>query len=204
MQKQAILHLQRDRRRDEFPPLLPLDELADLTVDDAFEDDADDADLYVEGTPLAAPPPKTLPLILPIGMEQQQPARQSRPKPGLWDTERMTTEAVLEEEQGKISVLFPLAGVKGIADCSLSFAENEPSLVTLEIGGWLPFSSVFEQGRAHPGTEPSPGGPLQCLIRTGELRNELTANGGELYVFYTRIGFFFPCTCRLRIRVETL
>ncbi len=203
MQKQAILHLQRDRRRDEFPPLLPLDELADMDADDAFEDDPDDADLYVEETPLAAPPPKMMPLILPVGMEMPKTPHK-RSEPSLWETERITTEAVLEEEQGRVSVMFRLAGMKGIADCSLSFAESEPTLVSFDIGGLLPFSSVFEEGQAHPGSEPSPNGPVQCLVRTGELRNELTAEGGEFYVFYTRIGLFFPCTCRLHIRVETL
>lgn len=205
MQRQAILRLQRDRRRDDFPPLLPLDVLPD-GLEEPDDPDEDEFDDYDDGDYLPEPeaPAGQLPILLPVGMTP--PKRRDDPEPpsGLWETERLTTEAVLEEEEGRISVSFKLAGVSGLADCVLTFTESEPTLVVFDIRGVLPFSFVFEEGRTHPGEEPTPEGPMNCLVRTEKLRNGITAEGGELFVSYTRIGYFFPCTCRLRVRVETL
>lgn len=96
-----------------------------------------------------------------------------------------TTEGVLREEDGRVTVSYnesELTGMEG-ATTNISFDLSNPGLVTMLRGGSVTTSLVFEQDKRHVSIYETPFMPFEICILTMRVDNRLL-DDGELYLDY--------------------
>lgn len=77
-----------------------------------------------------------------------------------------------------------ITGMEGSVT-SVNFNTNEPGLVTLMRTGAFRMAMVFERGARHICTYMTPYMPIEMVVVTKKLENNLTESGGELVCEYS-------------------
>ena len=205
MRRQAILRLKREKRRDYLPPFVLMENLLNRNKTE-------------NGEPKAKAEFEVFPVVNPhvitgqylnvgLGSRKFYQGKKIGGEDGndLWESATVVIPATLEEEKGQFYLRFTVEADTAHEDCVISFREDDPALVTLDIDGQFPSAWAFEENRSMVGWVPAPEDTMEeCIIRTHELRNNLTAEGGTLYIDYTRISETLPDRGRITVEVRVL
>ncbi len=102
------------------------------------------------------------------------------------DIFELSSEGVLYIQDGRVTVEYNETELTGMAGTKtkLSFAQNNPDLVTMMREGAVETIMVFEQGRQHICSYLTAYMPFELCIRTFRVINELLERG-FLYLDYT-------------------
>ena len=103
------------------------------------------------------------------------------------ETFEMDTEGVLRVSDEKIEIEYfetELTGMDG-ACTNISFDRENPGLVTMLRTGSIETALVFEEGRRNVCAYTTDAMAFEVTIRTWDLCNEMTENGGKLTLDYS-------------------
>ena len=97
----------------------------------------------------------------------------------------MTGECVLSEEKGRISISYKECA-EGLPEwtTSISFDTSDRGIISIIRSGQLNHSFVIEKGVRHNSVYKTPYGPLEMCVKGRQVINELSAEGGKLYIDY--------------------
>lgn len=127
------------------------------------------------------------------------------PEEGEEDVSELTTSAVLDIRDGRLSIRYQESELSGMAGTTteISFALAEPSLVTILREGTVRCALVLESGKFHSCLYETPVMPLEITTCTYSLDNALTEEGGSLSADYVlRIGGITSMRSRLKLEVR--
>ena len=104
------------------------------------------------------------------------------------ETDRVesTTLASITARDGRVTLAYDDAidDAELPVPTKLSFAEDEPGLVTLERSGFMRSLMVFEAGKRHRATYRTPLGGFEMTVFSRTVENALSADGGTLTLDY--------------------
>lgn len=100
-----------------------------------------------------------------------------------WD---MTSECVLKEEKGRLFVSYKECA-EGLPEwiTSISFDTGDRGIISIIRSGQMSHSFVIEKGVRHNSVYTTPYGPLEMCVYGKKVENELTSEGGRLYIDYS-------------------
>lgn len=123
------------------------------------------------------------------------------------DTLEMTTEAVMEITGGRLTLRYAeseYSGMEGTVT-EISFAVDEPGLVTIRREGTVQNALVLEKGKFHTSLYELPFTRMELMCATHQLDNNVTAEGGILFADYVlRIGKISTARTLMTLRVSVL
>ena len=99
----------------------------------------------------------------------------------------MTTEGILRVVDGRIEIEYfetEITGMAGACTC-LSFEYKNPGVVSLLRTGVVESALVFEEGVRHVCVYTTPELAFEVCVNTAKVVNNITTNGGELFLNYT-------------------
>lgn len=103
------------------------------------------------------------------------------------ETIEMDSEGTLRVCDDRIEIEYfetELTGMEG-ACTSISFERDDPGLVTMLRTGTVETVLVFEEGQRNRCTYSTPEMNFELTVRTWDLRNDMTEDGGELELDYS-------------------
>ena len=101
------------------------------------------------------------------------------------DAMEINTDAILSTEDGRVEFSYDESEITGMegSKTSLSYAMNNPSLVSMIRTGTVSTSLVFEQGKRHHCVYKTPYMPFEVCVHTLKVDNKL-ATEKTLYIDY--------------------
>ena len=123
------------------------------------------------------------------------------------ETDRVesTTLCSIAEKDGRVTLAYDDAidDAERPVPTKLSFAANEPGIVTLERSGFMRSVMVFEAGARHRATYKTPLGGFEMTVFSRSVENALTADGGTLTLDYA-VEFRGAAEQKVRIALEAV
>ncbi len=119
------------------------------------------------------------------------------------DTMEMDSEGILRIVDGRIEVTYfetELTGMEGSCT-SVSYELENPGLVTMLRTGTVETALVFEEGERHICAYNTDVMTFEICVRTFEVKNNLTEEGGELELDYA-LEFRGASTERTNIKIS--
>lgn len=98
----------------------------------------------------------------------------------------MRTHGTLSDADGRISLEYDeteLTGMEG-ATTTVSYSENDPSVVTMLRYGAVSTALIFEEGKRHICAYETPYMPFEICVHTRTVSNALTMDGGRIDLDY--------------------
>ncbi len=97
------------------------------------------------------------------------------------------TEGHISRKNGRIELKYVETDASDMSNeiTTLSYDENEPGIITMERNGVCRTAMVFEAGKRYICVYDVSGMVLELVVRTYDLENKLTDNGGSIRLGYT-------------------
>ncbi len=98
----------------------------------------------------------------------------------------MLSDGILKKENGRIELRYKecTEGLENLST-SISFDENERSVITVSRTGDLRQAFVIKEGVRHFNVYSTPYGPIEMCIWGRKVKNELTEDGGKIELDYS-------------------
>lgn len=119
----------------------------------------------------------------------------------------IVTEGYLSKKNGRVELRYAETDQTDLADeiTTLSFEQDDPSVLTMERNGICKTSMVFEAGRRYLCIYDVGGMVMELVVRTYDLDNELDENGGRIRLGYTLENGGSTVSCvKMDIKVEPI
>lgn len=99
----------------------------------------------------------------------------------------LVTEGYLSKRNGRVELHYAEADQTDLANemTTLSFEEDDPSVLMMERNGVCKTSMVFEAGRRYLCIYDVGGMVMEIIVRTYDLENTLGEQGGRIHLGYT-------------------
>lgn len=97
------------------------------------------------------------------------------------------TDGHISRKDGRFELMYVETDASDMSNeiTTISYDENEPGIITMERNGVCRTAMVFEAGKRYICIYDVSGMVLELVVRTYDLENNLTENGGSIRLGYT-------------------
>ena len=118
------------------------------------------------------------------------------------ETFELITEGKFSRKGGVTRISYVDSGVTGESEPSETIFVVEPSRITLTRGAWFGADMVFEEREKHHFLYQTQFAAFIMGVRTEDMRRNLTADGGSLYIKYTLLDVDDDVYSRNSLKIE--